>query len=70
MQANADHLGALLKDTVSLRITSALGTDLVMDVTGRSFISDLKATVKDGGQPALRRDLLLSGGRGGPREHW
>jgi leucyl aminopeptidase (aminopeptidase T) len=48
MQANADHLSTLLKDAVSLRITSELGTDLVMDVTGRSFISDLKATVKDG----------------------
>jgi len=31
-----------------LRITSALGTDLVLDVTGRRFVSDLKATVEDG----------------------
>ncbi len=48
MQTNADHLAVLLKDAVSLRITTELGTDLVMDVTGRSFISDLKATVQDG----------------------
>lgn len=48
MNENGDQLGRLLADCQSLRITSEAGTDLVMDVSGRKFVTDLKATVREG----------------------
>lgn len=48
MQEHADCMATLLEGAVSLRVTTQLGTDLVVDVSGRDFVTDLKATVKDG----------------------
>ena len=48
MTKNGNRLGQLLADSDSLHITSELGTDLVMDVRGRQFVTDLKATVHEG----------------------
>jgi leucyl aminopeptidase (aminopeptidase T) len=48
MAERANRLAELLSDAVSVRVTTALGTDLVMDLTDRRFVTDLKATVKEG----------------------
>jgi aminopeptidase len=48
MQAGARVLDELLKDAVSLHITSELGTDITLDVTDRRWVNDLKATIEDG----------------------
>ena len=43
MQRRADELFAFFADAVSVHITAPGGTDLVLDLTGREFVSDLKA---------------------------
>lgn len=48
MAVQAATLERLLDGAVTIHITSALGTDLLLDVTDRPFVSDLKATVEDG----------------------
>jgi leucyl aminopeptidase (aminopeptidase T) len=48
MQKSADSMAGLLAGAVTLKVSTELGTDLVMDVTDRPFVNDLKATVKDG----------------------
>ncbi len=48
MNRGAHTLAQRLKGAVTLRITSAMGTDLTLDVTDRPFVNDLKATVEDG----------------------
>ena len=48
MEKRAQLLGERLAGAVTLRISSELGTDLVLDISDRPFVSDLKATIEDG----------------------
>lgn len=48
MQDNADRLIGAFEDVNRVHITTHLGTDLELDLTGRQVVSDLKATL-DGG---------------------
>jgi leucyl aminopeptidase (aminopeptidase T) len=43
MRTRADELCAFFADAVSVHVTAPGGTDLVLDLTGRVFVSDLKA---------------------------
>ena len=43
MQARADLLIAAFADAAAAHVATAAGTDLVLDLTGRSLVSDLKA---------------------------
>ncbi len=48
MQDRADRLIEAFANAVSAHITTPAGTDLVLDLTGRPFVSDVHATVEHG----------------------
>lgn len=48
MIERADHLIGAFENAVSVHITAPGGTDLNMDLSGRWFVSDVKATVESG----------------------
>ncbi|PIV82102.1 hypothetical protein COW53_00745 [bacterium CG17_big_fil_post_rev_8_21_14_2_50_64_8] len=48
MISRADHLIAAFAGVESLHITAPGGTDLVLDLRGRRFVTDVKATVEAG----------------------
>ncbi len=48
MQDRADRLIAAFAGAVSTHITTPAGTDLVLDLTDREFVSDVRATVEHG----------------------